>query len=426
MSKKFLLISDEGCIGDLGYKLKNEGCEVKYHISSKSNQDVSDGFVEKAPDWESFKDWADVIVFDDVGFGSLADKLRKEGKKVVGGTPYTDKLELDRDFAMGELKAAGLNTPPSWDFDSFDPAIKFVQENPGRYVVKPSGKAQNEKVLSFVGIEEDGKDILAILEQYKSAWSGKIKSFQIQKFMAGVEVAVGGFFNGKDFVLPVCINFEHKKMFNGEIGPATGEMGTALFWSSTNELYRAILAKMKEKLSAAGYVGYFDINCIANARGIYPLECTPRFGYPTLSIQMEAVQSPWGEFLSALTQQQDFNLKVRKGFQVGIVVAVPPFPFSDPAAFRKYSEDAAVIFKKPMNDGVYPGDVKLVEGNWRLAGNSGYALVVTGSGYTMEEARKEAYGRVKNIIIPNMFYRTDIGERWYKDGDLLLTWGYLS
>jgi len=25
-----------------------------------------------------------------------------------------------------------------------------------------------------------------------------------------------------------------------------------------------------------------------------------------------------------------------------------------------------------------------------------------------------------------MFYRTDIGERWHREGDLLQTWGYLS
>jgi phosphoribosylamine--glycine ligase len=44
----------------------------------------------------------------------------------------------------------------------------------------------------------------------------------------------------------------------------------------------------------------------------------------------------------------------------------------------------------------------------------------------MEDARREAYNRVRNIIIPNMFYRTDIGERWIRDGDLLQTWGYMS
>jgi len=70
--------------------------------------------------------------------------------------------------------------------------------------------------------------------------------------------------------------------------------------------------------------------------------------------------------------------------------------------------------------------VRLVEGDWRLCGNSGYALVVSGSGSTMEDARRETYNRVRNILIPNMFYRTDIGERWTRESDLLMTWGVLS
>ncbi len=109
-----------------------------------------------------------------------------------------------------------------------------------------------------------------------------------------------------------------------------------------------------------------------------------------------------------------------------MVIAVPPYPFSDPTAYRRYSEDAVIIFKKAMMSGIHHGDVKLVNGDWRLAGSSGYALVVTGSGATVEEARRETYNRIKNIIIPNMFYRSDIGERWIRDADLLLTWGYLS
>ena len=69
--------------------------------------------------------------------------------------------------------------------------------------------------------------------------------------------------------------------------------------------------------------------------------------------------------------------------------------------------------------------MKLVENDWRLAGNSGYALVVTASGTTMEEARKTVYNRIKNIIIPNLFYRTDIGSRWAEDSDRLTMWSYL-
>jgi len=405
--------------------VKNEGNEVRYYIRSKSEKDISDGFVEKTDDWESLKGWADVIVFDDVGFGATVERLRKEGKAVVGGTVASDRLELDRDFGQEQLKRAGLQTIPSTEFNTFDDAIKFVNGSPGRYVVKPSGKAQEEKVLSFVGQEEDGLDILAILERYKNTWSAKIKSFQIQKYVSGVEIAVGAFFNGQDYILPACINFEHKRMFDGEIGPSTGEMGTLMFWSDRSRLYEETLAKFKPILAEMGFVGYFDINCIVNSRGIYPLELTPRFGYPTINIQMEGITSKWGDFLYALANKQPFNLRTQRGFQVGVVVAVPPYPFADPAAYRRYSEDAVIIFKKPVQSGVHHGDARLVGGDWRLAGSSGYALVITGSGSTVEEARREAYSRVRNVIIPNMFYRTDIGERWLKDSDLLLTWGYL-
>jgi phosphoribosylamine---glycine ligase len=422
--RKFLFISREALIHDLAWEVRKEGHDVRYAILSKKEQDVADGLVEKVPDWEAHKDWADVFVFDDTGFGDTAEKLRKEGRAVVGGTRMSDRLEEDRDFGQSEMKAAGLTTLPNWDFDSFDAAIDFVKKTPDRYVVKPNGKAQNDKVLSFVGQEEDGRDLLTMLDHYKKGWGSKIKSFQIQRFVSGVEVAVGAFFNGTDFVLPAFVNFEHKRMFNDDIGPSTGEMGTTAFWAGEIPLFKKTLARMKDRIQ--GYVGYIDINCIVNAHGIYPLEFTTRFGYPTINLQIEGVLSKWGDFLWALAKGEPFELRTKRGFQVAVVVGVPPFPFVDPDAFKKYSEDAIVLFKKEIREGLHPCDLKLVDGDWRLAGNSGYALVVTGSGPTMQDARREAYNRVKNIMIPNMFYRTDIGERWMRDGDLLQTWGYLA
>lgn len=425
-SLRFLFISKWALIQDLAWRVQREGHEVRYHVMSKSDRYVGDGFIEKVERWEDHKDWADIIVFDDCEFGTIAERLRREGRAVIGGAPYTDRLEMDRDFGQEEMRDAGLTTLPRWEFTSFDDAITFLRENPGRYVIKPSGRAQNEKVLSFVGQEEDGLDVLVMLRHYKKGWASKIKRFQLQKFVAGVEVAVGAFFNGRDFLEPVFINFEHKRMCNDEIGPQTGEMGTAGFWSRSSNLYQQTLLKMKQKLIACHYVGYVDINCIANWRAIYPLEFTCRFGYPTINLQIEGVLSKWGEFLAALARGQSFNLRTKKGFQVCVVIAVPPFPFSDLDTFRKFSEDAVVIFKKPMGEGIHPCDVRLVDDDWRLAGNCGYAVVVSGSGSTMDDARREAYNRVRNVIIPNMFYRTDIGERWNREGDLLHTWGYLS
>jgi len=40
--------------------------------------------------------------------------------------------------------------------------------------------------------------------------SEEIKVFQLQRRVSGVEVAVGGFFNGTTFIYPINVNFEHK------------------------------------------------------------------------------------------------------------------------------------------------------------------------------------------------------------------------
>jgi phosphoribosylamine---glycine ligase len=422
---KFLFVSLEALSLDLTYRVLQEGHEVKLFVQNETEKDVGDGFVEKVDKWEDHIGWAEVIVFDDIGFGKAADKLRSEGKKVVGGSAYTDRLESDREFGQNELARAGVSTLQGRTFSDFEEAVKFVQSNPSRYVIKPSGKAQNEKELLFVGQEADGNDVINVLAHYKKHWSNKIRIFQIQQFASGVEVAVGAFFNGKEFVKPVNVNFEHKRLFPGDIGPSTGEMGTLVFWTRRSKIFELTLEKMKQQLIESHYVGYIDINCIANEGAIYPLEFTSRFGYPTISIHMEGVTGEWGRFLYLIACGEEVTLETKKGFQIGVVIAVPPFPFTDDRTFRKFSEDAIVLFKKQDTAGVHLGEVKKDGNDWRIAGRSGYALVVTGSGITTEEARTQAYHRVANIMIPNMFYRTDIGAKWISDSDLLLSFGYL-
>jgi phosphoribosylamine--glycine ligase len=172
---KFLFVSLDGLIGDIAWEVTREGHEARYFIGNEEERGIADGFVEKSLDWRADVDWADVIVFDDVlGQGTEAQRLRQQGKLVVGGSPYSDRLEDDRAFGQQELRAAGVPIIPQRDFKSFDDAIEFVRANPQRYVIKPSGEAQNMKGLLFVGEEEDGRDVLQVLDDYKRAWSDRI------------------------------------------------------------------------------------------------------------------------------------------------------------------------------------------------------------------------------------------------------------
>ena len=140
---KFLLISKWGDTLDIAYSLYKDGHEVKMYIEEKDCREIGYGFIKKTNQWQKHVDWADVIVFDYTGFGEVCEQLRNEGKCVFGGSVYTDKLEMDRNFGHLELKKHHIKTLPSQEFASFGEAISFVESNPDAYVVKPSERHKN-------------------------------------------------------------------------------------------------------------------------------------------------------------------------------------------------------------------------------------------------------------------------------------------
>ncbi|MDD4290608.1 MAG: phosphoribosylamine--glycine ligase, partial [Patescibacteria group bacterium] len=158
--KKFLFITIDALICDTARIIFNEGNDVKFYISEKTQQDIGDGFVPKITNWEKEVEWADVIVFDDVlGQGAIAEDLRNKGKYVIGGTKYTDMLEDDRAFGQEELKKCGVSILPYQTFDSCELAIEFVKNNPSRYVIKPcSDTSYNNEGGLGLNKKEDTED----------------------------------------------------------------------------------------------------------------------------------------------------------------------------------------------------------------------------------------------------------------------------
>ena len=424
-SIKILFVSKWGEILDLAYAAQNEGNKVKLFISDSASHEIGAGFVPKVRDWQKHIKWADLIIFDYTGYGKIASELRSEGKLVIGGTEYTDMLELDRTFGQDELKRHKIKTLPFKEFNTFHEAIEYVKANPNSYVIKPSGEIQDLKQLLFVGTEDDGSDIIRVLKAYEKSWGDKMGIFQLQRKVKGVEISVAAYFNGSKFIKPINITFEHKKLFPKELGVSTGEMGTSMFWTGENAIFDATLSKFESTFAKDKFVGHIDINCIVNSNGIYPLEFTSRFGYPQIQIQRAGIMEPMGNFLYKIAKGENFKISTRKGFQVGAFVVVPPFPYQDKKTFNLFSKDAVVIVKKEMKEGVHPMHLKMVSNEWLITGDSGVPLLISGTGLTMRDAQKMMYNRINNVIVNNGYYRTDIGDRWFEDSDKLWSWGLL-
>lgn len=405
-------------------RLLSEGHKVRMWIQDPKYKQVGDGLVEKVDDYYSALKWCDFIITDDSGFGQLAEDLREEGHVVWGGTKNTDEWESDRSCGQEVFKKAGLTVLPHWSMDSVDAAIEFVRNNPGLYVVKPDGKGQEEKSLTYVGQLPDGSDTIAMLEHAKK-FSNLISSIELQKRVVGVEVACSGFFNGNEFVEPIEVSFEHKKLMNGNLGPNTGEQGTSMYWTTKkSRLYQATIEKVVPDLRKEGYIGYYDINCIATETELYPLEPTCRFGYPTIMLKMETIDGDIGEWMFELASGVHRDFPVTNKVSICVCVSVPPFPYEDEELFNKHSKDALVHLPKDLT-GVYLQGVRLQDGEYLQTLQDGSIAVCTGSGDTIEQAQSMAYTRAKSIVAPNVMYRTDIGATWHSDISRLSLWGWI-
>lgn len=423
--KNILLVSRWGETLDLALAMQNEGHFIKFFIQEKECKEIGDGFIPKVKSWKTQVKWANLVIFDYTGYSKEAERLKAEGKLVFGGSNYTDKLELDRNFGNDELKKHKIKTLPSKEFATFEDAINYIKAHPDAYVIKPSGETQELKQLLFVGNDDEGSDVIRILRAYEKTWGNDFGNFQLQKKVKGVEISVSAFFNGKEFLKPINVTFEHKKLFPKELGVSTGEMGTSMFWVNDSPIFDATLKKFEATFAKSNFTGHIDINCIVNGNGIYPLEFTSRFGYPQIMIQRAGITEPIGNLLFKIAKGEKFKIQTKKGFQVGAFIVVPPFPYDDMKTFELFSKDAVVLVKKDLKEGLHPMHLKKVNDEWLITGNTGIALLVSGTGNTMKDAQKMMYNRINNVIVNNGYYRTDIGDRWFEDSDKLWSWGLL-
>lgn len=429
---RILFVSGELIGADLCYRLKQEGNDVKMYIRDPKRRECLDGMVKKTDDWKKELEWVGkkgLIVFDDVGYGRDQDRLRKEGYRVFGGSVLGDRLEKDREYGQKILAKCGVSTLPSFRFGSPKRAAEFLKKHPGQWVIKQNS---HQSSLNYVGKVDAGDDVLSVLKKYEEIG---IQDVDLQKKVIGIEIGVARYFNGKDWVGPIEINVEHKSLFNGGIGPKTGEMGTVMWYTDdeSNRLFCQTLAKMKSYLQEIEFRGDIDVNCIIDKNALYPLEVTSRLGCPSTQLQTEIHLSPWTEFLGAVADGKSYELKYKRGFGVVVSVAAPPFPYEGISPVYS-SKGVRVFFSRPLSQGernqVHFEEISKdgrVEGkNYYISGSTGFILYVTGFGSSIEKARKGAYRVVEEIVVPKMFYRTDIGVQFAKkDLPLLREWGWV-
>ncbi len=432
-----LFISTDCIAINLAYLLKQEGHNVKLYIQKKKSRGNFDNLVTKTTNWRGELKWVGkdgLIVFDDTGWGKIQDNLRAKGYKVFGGCELGDKLEQDREFGQKIFKECGLKTVLLRDFKNMEDAVHFIYKNPKQWVIKHND--HDSKFLTYIGQLDNGGDCVSVLKNYLHNKYINREKITLHERVHGVEIGVGRFFNGTDWVGPIEMNVEHTKLFPGDMGPITSEMGTAAWYDNNenNKLFVEVLNKLKPFLQQAKFIGDFEINCIVNKSGAYPLEATARFGTPIVHLQSTLNISPWGEFLYNLACGQKYNLKYRKGFGVVNLIATPPFPYGNHSN-KDTLYGVNIYFKKDLSledrKHIFYEEISIrtgtQEGQLYISNTDGYILYTTAIAKTIKKAREESLAIADKILIPKVFYRNDIGKKFEEEElPILKKWGYIK
>jgi phosphoribosylamine--glycine ligase len=430
---RFLGIGDDASLGDMYLRLAAAGHEVKVHVADADAGDTLRGYLQRTADWRQELPWVraagrdGIVIFEHAHLGAAQDALRGDGFNVIGGSAFGDRLETDREFGQACMRAAGFATAATHPFADFRVAMDFIRDNPRRYVFKlsASGFASSR---NYVGELDDGRDVIAMLGHYLATLQiDPPPAFILMDHVEGVEVGVGAYFNGAEFLEAVVIDWEHKRFFNDDIGELTGEMGTLLSYRGARPLFEATLARMAPQLRHSGYVGYINVNTIVNGAGVWPLEFTCRFGNPGYAICDALHAEGWDALFARMVARDRLDFRTHPGFAVGVLLTVPPFPRPD--RYAQLSKGLPILFRTPLTDAerrhMHLSEVEIRDGQMLTSGEIGSLMVVTGRGETVEAARRSAYALAGKVVVPNLRYRTDIGTRFLaQDRARLQRWGF--
>jgi phosphoribosylamine--glycine ligase len=416
---RFLGVTETCDLGSLYMRLLADGHEVKVFVEEPLAEGTLAGIVPRTGDWRSELGWVreagaeGIILFEAVseGYGALQDELRRDGFQVIGGSAYGDRLENDRAYAQEVLASLGLETAAVHSFSDEASGAAFLAAHPGRYVLKFSGPdfASSD---NYLGQLPDGRDVRAALAGRFRSRGGAPADYILMDHVSGVEMGVGAYFDGERFLLPACLDWEHKRFFAGDMGELTGEMGTIATFDRSRTFFDLTLKRIEPLLREHGHVGYVNLNTIVNEGGVWPLEFTCRFGYPGFAILDPLQKTSWGD-LFALMLRRAGRFAARPGFSVGIVLTTPPFPYSRKEVDAPLGLPILLpeTFDAADKAHLHYGEMGLKGGELVTSGLYGWTMVVTGIGETIGAARQAAYERARQIQIPNVRYRLDIGER---------------
>jgi phosphoribosylamine---glycine ligase len=341
----------------------------------------------------------------------IVDDLEAAGIRTFGPSRVAAQLEGSKGFTKDLCRAAGIPTAAYERFRMAHEAKAYIRARGAPIVVKADGLAAGKGVV----VAESVAEAEAAIEMILGGELGEAGAeLVIEDFLAGEEASFFALCDGET-ALPLASVQDHKRAFDGDVGPNTGGMGAyspapiidaAMSARVMAEIIAPTLRAMKDM--GAPYKGVLYAGLMVTAAGPKLIEYNVRFGDPECQVLMPRLVS---DLVPALLASRDgvlksLDLRWHQQAALTVVMAAKGYPgaYAKGSVIEGLAEAAAV-------DGVEIFHAGTEQDGGRILANGGRVLNVSALGMTVSEAQARAYAAVARIHWPEGFYRHDIGWR---------------
>lgn len=335
----------------------------------------------------------------------VADALRAAGLKVYGPNAAEAQLEGSKDYAKRFMDDNQIPTAAYATFTDADSALSYVKEQGAPIVIKADGLAAGKGV---VVAETSAAAEEAVRACFDGAFGEAGAKVVIEECMRGPECSMLSFVTGgKSF--PMAPSQDHKRAFDGDMGPNTGGMGVySPVPIVTDDEMRQMVSIMEEAAAAVPeYRGTLYGGFMLTAAGPKIVEFNVRFGDPETQVVLPRLESDLVDVMEAVAEGRadDIHMQWSDQWAVCVVLASEGYPGS----YEKGKVILGVDDAEAM-EGItvfHAGTARNEDGELVTAG--GRVLNVVAVADSFEEARNRAYEACDVIQFEGKQLRRDIG-----------------
>ena len=342
----------------------------------------------------------------------VADAIRAAGIAVFGPGAQGARLEGSKSFSKEFMLAHGLPTARYKKCTSQDEAMDYLHEVGAPIVVKADGLAAGKGVVVAEDMEEAEE---AVRDCFAGDFGEAGSVVVIEAMLEGPECSMLAFLSeGKALAMP-CAQ-DHKRAFDGDLGPNTGGMGVYSPVPCVTPELEAAMQEIMQNAAAAtakefddAYTGVLYGGFMLTAEGPKLLEFNARFGDPETQVIMPRLESDALEaFYMVATGKLD-ALDLRWTDQVAVCVVLASDGY--PGSYEKGKVILGIEEAEEL-DGVtvFHAGTAFNQDD-ELVTNGGRVLNVVALADTFEDARELAYEACDKINFEGKQYRHDIALR---------------